>query len=423
MKSLKLFVVASLLAGGFASANTTDHVYIVGAPAYRQDSIATINAVVSPYSGAGVTATSASTVAAFGSANQVQWFIPNYTTGVDLIVNASFTGSSAGIESVAAGSITQKFIPDATGTVGTPVAGATATEAHQPDFTLSDTFQQTTPFNGTVTLKGPTNTTFFTKTYQNLTVTKFGVEPYKFVASPGAAAAGLTNISASQAQLLFKNGALPLAFFTGNSADQGKLVYGLSRDPGSGARLIAVAETGIGVKTPIVTYKPTVTGGTVDSNGNRVSGTISDDPANVAIYPKGLIASTGVWDNLDGDTGYPSFGGSGQTGLLLAITSNFSPAGSAFFITYFNVPDGTEAIANGAEELTYNGVPYSLANVAQGKYTFWSYTGLFKTGSLVGNQLAFANAVTAAFPAHATVPLSSVSVSRTVDGGDVTQLY
>jgi hypothetical protein len=436
MKKLKSVVTAGLLAvglAGSASANTTQYIHIVGAPAYRQNSNDTITAIVNGYTGGGLIATTANgtTAAKIESAKQNEWLIPNYASGIDLVINASYTGSTAGFASVASGSITQKFIQEspAPGTVGSPLVSATAGTAIQPDITLSDTFQLTTVYNGTVKLQGPTSGTFFTKAYQTLNASPLGVEPYRWVASPGAAAKGLTNLTTSQAQLLYENGALPLAYFTGNHADEGTLVYALSRDPGSGSRLIALSETGVGAQTSIVTYKPTVSGGTVDSLGSNVSGTITDSPGSIPVYPAGLIPSTGVWDPNAGDTGYPSFGTTDQTGLLLAITS--TPPANTIFVTYLNIDDSTEASAAGAQILTYNGTTYSSTAVDEGNYSFWSYEQLFAptplgTSVVTGygtNQAAFAGQIVSHFPTYAEVALSGLQVSRAVDGGPITQNY
>ena len=426
MKSLKSLVYTSALVAGLAGsafANTTQFVYIVGAPAYRQDSNANIATYVAGFTGGGIRATSGPTasVSDVTSASYNQWIIPNFSSGVDLEISAAWTGSSAGFESVASGTITQKFIPDGTGTTGTPAVSQTNTEAHQPNFTLSDTFQATTPFNGTRTFFGAAGTgSPFTATYSNLVNNQVGVEAYKFVASPGAAAAGLTNITTAQAQALFKNGQLPLAFFTGNNADEGKWVYGLSRDGGSGSRLVAQTEIGLGATAVLQTYQPTITGGTVDSSGNQVGGSDTTDSFDsVPLAPAEKVPSTGIWA-VQGNSGYAKFGTpSGQNGLLLAITS--TPPAGALFVTYLNVPDGTEAKAAGAQELTYNGVAFSNAAVNEGRYSFWSYEGLFAPATLSGNASTVASALEANWVA--TTPISGLNVSKSVDGGIITGTY
>ncbi len=450
MKALKSLVLTSSIVAalaGSAAANTVQIVYIAGAPAYRQDSNNNIVAnFITGHAGAGITATSGATSGAsdIAAASANEWLVPNYFgSGQDLEINASYTGSTAGIEAVAAGRsgtgspYQVTFLQDSTGTVASPTVGIAVSGSsispifsnkEYPDVTLSDTFQGTTPFLGTVTLKGPTNATSFTASYSDLSgaAVQLGIEPYVFVASAGAAAKGLTNITTSQAQLLYKNGALPLAFFTGNSADESTLVYGLTRDPGSGARLGLVTEIGLGTKTLLKTYKPTVTGGSTDGAGNSVGGTVSSTPG---LYPAGLIPSTGVWDNSNGDTGYSSFGS-----LLSAITA--TPPTGAIFIAYFNLADGTEAINNSlgknAEALSYNGTPsYSASNgptavfnqagVQEGKYTFWAYEFLYPSPSAGTAATSVINTLQSNWTA--TTPLSTVHVSRSSDGGPVTQNY
>ena len=434
--TLKSIALAGALAGGItglASANTIQYVHIVGAPAYRQDSIAVINSIVSTFSGAGETD---STSSGAGNASAEQWYIPNYTSGVDLVVSASFTGSTAGVEAVSSANtaLAQKFIPDATSTqtgISSPTNGSSITisELHVPDFTLSDTFQATTPFNGAVTLRqGTTGTSHNPYTFSSLSATQLAIEPYVWVGTPGLAARGVTNITTAQAQLLYKNGKLPLAFFTGKSSDETSFVYALSRDPGSGSRLIAVSETGVGVTTSIKTYEPTVTGATADSSGNYVKGTIS---GTVPLYPAGVIASTQIYDPSAGDTGYPSFGTANQLGELAAITStptvnSTTPSQAEYFIGYFNPTDSAEAEAAGSEQLTYNGTAYSALNLDEGLYSFWSYEQLEALPTLAGNQLSFANAIIAAWPSATLVSgvqLTGVNVSRTVDGGPITAIY
>ncbi len=165
MKSLKSVFAATLLAAGLAgsasAANTVQVVYIAGAPAIRQDANDNITAYVNTFSAnsPGIIATSASgtSAAQIESANQNQWLIPNFATGIDLEINATWTGNTAGIESVANGNITQNFIPDgyngatiASPQTGVNIKNAGQFQAYQPQFILGDTFQASTPFNGTV---------------------------------------------------------------------------------------------------------------------------------------------------------------------------------------------------------------------------------------------------------------------------------
>jgi hypothetical protein len=119
-----------------------------------------------------------------------------------------------------------------------------------------------------------------------------------------------------------------------------------------------------------------------------------------------------------GDGGYSS-GGDLSNGI--ANTSS----GNTFFVTYLGLGDATTAIGNGAHALTFNGVPYSQDAVQEGQYTFWGYEHLYYRDSTVtavrtvADKLALQIFNTDAPPPH----YSDMRVSRTIDGGVVTQLY
>lgn len=496
MKTLKTIALASVLAGGLtglASAYTptasTSHLYIVGAPAYRLESIATINYIVKTvYSSLGGSEiASSSATSDFSNTSAVVWVIPNFSgSGNDLEINASFTGSTAGVESVASnnGSFPQKFITDSNaGVVGTPVFGLSTSVTYTANISLSDTYQKTTPFiNATVSLEttNPPSTSasgdgqYNNFTFNKLTGVTLGVEEYHWVVTNGAAARGFTNITTAQAQLLFKNGQLPLSYFTGKNSDETSYVYPLSRDPGSGSRLIALAETGAGVRNPIVTYKPQVSGAVADNVGNYVGGSISDSPytgtfgsgsggpqtynsdvtANVS---PGQVPSTLLWDDNSGDLGYPKFGTADQTGELAAITSKPTDP-NAFYVTYLDSFDAAEAETPTSvdshnkypvEELTYNGVsaggivtgtttaggsslPTSVPNqtaqiaaVAEGGYDYWSLEQAYVSSNVTSGtpQATFIGQIESNFPSFANVPYTALQVGRTVDGAPVTPNY
>ena len=446
-KSIALAGLLAIGVVGLASANTIEYVHIAGAPAYRQDSIAVINTLIATFPGAGETgAYNKVVVPATGSvdptnATAEQWYIPNFASGTDLVISIALTGSAAGVESVSSGStaLEQNFIPDSASTaslIGNPNnSGSLAnTEAHVPDFTLSDTFQASTPYNGTTTvLQKPASTVVHnTYTWNPLNSTNVAVEPYVWVATPGLAARGVTNITTAQAQNLYQNGKLPLSYFTGNSADANSYVYPLTRDPGSGSRIVALAETGVGASTQIQTYEPSVSGASADSLGNYVKGVIAT--GTVPLYPAGVIKSTQLYDPHAGDTGYPSFGDNTNNQLLAAITSVLSgysvSAGTAknsteFFVAYFNPTDAAEAIAAGAEQLTWNGVTYSQAAVDNGLYSFWSFEQIQSpTSGLSSQATTILNDLIATWPSATLstgIQLTNVNVTRSVDGGTITQ--
>ncbi len=348
--------------------------------------------------------------------------------------------STAGIEAVAAGRsgtsspYQVKFIPDNTGSVASPLSSTSTTppsasQYNYPDLSLSDTFQSTTPFTGKVTEKGPTNSTSFTATYADLSgsAVQLGIEPYVFVASPGANAAGLTNITTSQAQLLYENGALPLAFFTGKSTDEGTLVYGLTRDGGSGARLGLVTETGIGTKTALVTYKPTVGGGSTDNRRQQRwrNDLRRDQPLSGRPDPQ-----HGLWDNTAGDTGYSSSARcSRRSRPHPRRVRSSSPTSTCRTAR----KRSATASRKNADTLSYNGTPaftgsapfttaaFNQAAVQEGKYTFWAYEWLYPSPSAGTAAQSVISTLEGSWTA--TTPTSSVNVFRQSDGGPVLQNY
>jgi hypothetical protein len=477
MKSFKSLALASSLTAslaGSAFANTTTVIHIVGAPAFRQTVNDSIEKVVESFDPAftgvaGLTASTATSIPAAGSrlvgssiegAKGNQWLIRNYQSGVDLEINASFTGSTAGVESVSSQAITQNFITDVDATaahVTSPASAASANVASTPDgnwITNSDTFQASTLFNGTQTFYGGASHTspFGPYNYQQLTAdlgnSPVGVEVFHWVASPNAPS-DFTNITTAQASLLYKLGQLPLSFFTGVNADENTTVYALSRDPGSGARTVALAEIGVqpaGTNANIVTYVPNITAGsgTLDGSSSYVGGSFST----VSEAPAGKVPSTGIYEP-QGDTGYASFntgtqnGGSvadGSTssanvGLLQAITA--APPSGAVFVTYLDNDDTNEALAAGAKIttagvsggsaklLSYNGVTAGLVDgqddpaVAEGEYTFWSYESFLAPANQTTASADIEQRVETVFPTYATLQYGQLNVSRSTDGGSL----
>jgi hypothetical protein len=452
MKTLKSIIVAGIAAssltglawaGSGVGGNNIEYIHLSGAPAYRQDVIKEINAVVATFPGAGATdayekvASGSGGTADFTNATAEQWYIPNFATGEDLVISLSLTGSTAGVESVSSGTATlgQGFLPDTDSTaseIGTgnqvSFTGTTTvtTETVTPDFTFSDTFQSTTPFNGTVQFHfGGSATNSGTKetyTYSTLqTSGPLAVEPYVWVATPGFP---VTNVTTEELANLYKNGALPLSYFTGKASDATSTVYGLTRDPGSGSRLVAITELGLSPGQTIKTYEPTVSGASADSLGDYVGGVITGA---VSLYPAGPIKSTQINDPNPGDTGYPSFADATNNQLLAAITSiptvnSSSPSTSEYFITYLNPTDGAEAVANNAVQLTFNGVGYnssSPANLQNGQYTFWSYEQIFYPSTLSSPAQTILTDLEnnwSSVTLSTGVQLSAISVQRDADG-------
>lgn len=368
--------LASLLIAGFASHTFAQTVVrITGAQAFRGVTHTAITHILTPGFTYGYQN------AALGFANAA--IFTGSVNGVPVIIKTSWTGSTAGIRAVSQSQFVN-FLPNSTlqSTGGTSGAG-TATEGAVPDVAATDSNQSSTIY-----------------TNPKLVDKIVGVAPYVWIANNGAPA-GLNNITPQLAQALWGNGSTPLALFTGSSSDEGTLVFALGRDPDSGARLITLAEAGIGANATVVQYQATITGSAVTSHRPWPAETV------------------GGVHYVEGNSGYGSF-----SALANVMTKTTSAGIGGYYISYFPVPDAATAVSGGAKLLSYNGVPYSLAAVQSGQYTDWGYEHLMYRTSLTGPAKTVADALAnQLLITDATILLSSMRVSRPTDGGLVTALY
>lgn len=253
-------------------------------------------------------------------------------------------------------------------------------------------------------------------TAQNATATAAGVATTFVTPAP------ISNMTTQIAQALYGNGSVSLATITGNPADNTQLVWALGRDAGSGTRLQAHQESGVGYNSQVVQFQPTVSGGAMTANVLATnSGSVL--PAIAALHPN------------PGDGGYSS-GGTIGTVMTNATTTPLdtdglphgAPTGATamgYFISYAGISDAAVAINGGAKELTWHGVPYSEAAVQEGRYTFWGYEALSYLASLTGTKKTVADALaTQIITVDAPSPkLSTMKCIRSADGGVVTQNY
>jgi hypothetical protein len=328
--------------------------------------------------------------------------------GNDFTIKASWSGAVGGMYAVVSGDTSVKYLEDggttlsaALTTAGTANLSDNAAAAGvASDVCMMDHFQSTTPFNSTT-----------------LTTTDVGIIGFKWMANKGAPAS-LTNMTQQLAQVLYQNGTASLATFTGDSADSAKLVWAIGRDADSGTRLQTHQESGIGYNSTVVQWTATASGGNVTSHVLAVNG--SAVPAAVAaLHPNA------------GDGGYNS--GSSSTGLAsifkntttVALDDGNGGTKFGYYVGYAGVSDADGAIAAGAKELTWNGVPYSVANVREGKYTFWGYEKLGYLPSINATKKSVADALAnQIITTDAPDPkLSTMHCNRAGDGERVTQNY
>jgi hypothetical protein len=368
--------IAALLGlGMIATAGAQTEIRITGSTAFRSAVHSAIIAKMSENSG---TYTYGYTGPTLDKAGQA--IFKGTINGNSVTVLTGFSGSAAGIRDVAQGN-TVNFLP----TSSTTSAGGTAslssgTYSAVPHAALSDVFQSSTIY-----------------TSPTLVDNQLCVVPFRWIANMGA---GIDNMTPGLVQKLYKNGQLPLAQFTGSSADSGKLAVAIGRDPESGTRITATAESGLGAFATCLQFSVTATGSTFSS-------------ANIAVWPE---TSTYV----EGNNGYDS------GGKLVGALQKTSTDGTVL-IGYAGLSDSKSAISGGTlVELKWNGVPYSAANVQEGKYSFWCYEHLFYKSDLTGTTKTVVDAIgtqTGNNPGDAGLTLSSMHASRVGDGAPVDSAY
>ena len=266
-----------------------------------------------------------------------------------------------------------------------------------------------------------------------LTAEKVGVIPFKWYASNGSDA-NLTNMTPQLAQVLFQNGSAPLALWTGLNADHNRFVFATGRDPESGTRVITFAESGVGIfNSGIIQYNPTFSGTSIASIAFSGANGFAAIPA---IPPAPAYSQA--------ESGYPSGSNLARALRYSWPATGMTPASrnGGTFVSYLGGSDwGTANAAHNppttvgagpARELSWNGVPYSFSNVAEGKYSFWGYEYIMYKSDLTGDAQLMATTLTTnlstlpatANPATAVVlNLSDMKVQRSTDAGVITPGY
>jgi hypothetical protein len=403
-KKMKMFkaAVAALSAFaviGAASAQTATTIRITGSTAFRAATATAIGNILNPGYTYGYIGSS------LNGANQSTFVGTTKIGNISVIIKCSFAGSVGGVQTIAQQSpvvttaspyISESNALTTSGLVLTAASAAFDSPANA-DIAMSDTFQSSTAFNGTG--------------YNTLTDTVVGVVPFvwtKGVHGDSAVSASLANVT-NMTPLLARavlNGGAPLSMFTGTVADSTVYVYGMGRDEDSGTRLTTFAESGFGVFGSPIQFEATITSGAI---------------ASIAAYRAQTILGISY---PAGHSGYSS-GGTLATTLNTPVAATARDTLGAKFalIAYFGVNDAN-GVNGGNNNLTYNGVPYSVANVQEGKYTFWGYEHLMYRSTLTGNQKTVADQIANQIKTQdATVSgvlLSSMHVSRTTEGAVVT---
>ncbi len=389
-------LAASMLALSFVGmADAQTVIRITGSSAFRNATVTAIRNILAPgftyaYSGS-----------SFTGANQHIFTGTTISNSIPVIIKTSWSGSSAGIQTVAQNVPISTWLTNTTpqSTTGTSGAAAVYDSPTIPDVAMSDGVQSTTPFTSPV-----------------LTAQNVGAVTFQWVASTGAPAS-LTNITPLLAQQLWANGSVPLALFSGLASDETNLVFAIGRDPDSGTRKTTFAESEIGVFGTVVQYQPTNAAGLQVDRTVGGAGPITGQ----RVWPAATI--NGIFVDV-GNSGYAS---GGDVAAVLKLSTS---AIGGSYVSYLGLSDANTAIAGGARALSWNGNFFTSANVQNGKYTFWAFEYLMyrsNYGTVDANGKTVADLLAARIKtvdgALAGELLSTMRVTRGIEGGIVAPIY
>jgi len=232
--------------------------------------------------------------------------------------------------------------------------------------------------------------------------------------------ASITNITINQFRRLVSSGTIPLSMLTGNASSNGT-VYNVSRNDGSGTRVIHLSEIGHGQANLIKGYLLT---GSASLNTPVLCPTTAD----TVTYPNTAVSNDYRTDSVLGNGGYTS-GGTIAGWMKLASSGNFnivSWVGTPDAVTAYNSGSGGRVLAYNGEKL--DGVAAGAmtsadkAKIALGKYSGWSFENLFYVGTLATGSAkkTVYNKLVSVIPGNigsAGVALTDMTVTRTTDGG------
>lgn len=394
MNTTKLIAcgAAAFALAGAAGAQTTV-VNITGATAFRA---AANTSIIALLGGAGTTefAFDTTTGASAGATNRAIYrgTVPGITGTV--IVRASWSGSTAGIASVASGTPVQVLKTTTTMTTAGNGFAAVAGdfETAPAAFAFSDVAQSAS------TTLSPT-----------LSGTPVGVVPFEFVANQSAHAhPGMTNMTDQIMNAIYSTSEVPLSFFTGVEADT-KRVFACGRNNGSGSRATVLGETQYGFFRAVQQFQNNQTTqhngageiGRVDFVGNNGNSSNSF----LANLMKGLSNAVDLYDS-----------GSEYESNVSCLLLTYLTESDVLLATAD--PDGAGPL-QGAKALSYNGVFYSVDKVKNGAYTLWGYQWFYQAPSITANETIFRDVFTSTIPANlgsAAIPIPDMNITRS--GGD-----
>jgi hypothetical protein len=325
-------ILTAALALGVAGASQANDVFISGSTALRT---VVYNALITP----NLVFTNTSPIVftgygGSGSGDTYMAFSGTLVGGGTANIFTYWSGSEAGIADVATGK-TETFISDAAlnglDNAGTP-SGANAQSS-------------------TVNLAFGDNAQAYSRTTSPvLTGKEIGVVTFKFVRNAGVWTG--TNVTDELFRVAVEGGA-PIGQFTGAN-DDSSYVYVAGRDTSSGTRANVLGDTGYGILNAVDQVILT-------------SGALADD-GNTGQSSGGTLAKSLTYNTVSGTDTI-----NGGTGFSIIAYLGYSDAATALAGTGGGVP---------AVECSYNGVPFSIANIENGTYNLWGNEYIYQAPSL-----------------------------------------
>lgn len=408
------FINCALAAFGFISqASAQNHVYITGSTAFRSRIFNGIKAL--PGWSPAITGPQAAFGGSHSNGDNAQYMLFHGTyNGADTYVNCYWSGSEAGIASVAAPGANPIFflLDSVTGiSSGQPASGQTNTVAQAPDLCMADSsqFVSLTPspkLPGMGTLGGTTDPG------------RVGVVTFTWAKNVNSSPSGywsrLTNITDAQARQLLA-GPISAGLLTGNSNDASNYIYCVGRNSYSGTHVNTMLSTKVGVSFPPQQFS---IGGFPHSGGTVL---VSGDPN--ALDSSSLI-----------NNGYD---GGGDVAKALSVDGSCQAADPTFGVTgwmaigYLGMDDANNIAGSGNGPnyyLSLGGVAESDGAVEQGQYNFWNYEHMYGRVGISGYQSQFAGDLVTGIQgqlgggtptAHSGgIALKYMQASKTSDQGD-----
>jgi hypothetical protein len=349
---LKQIILTSALMLGAVSLCEAGTIYLTGSTAMRGSIFTTITKPGSVFTAAPVTTTYEGSSAS--GANYMVFSGTLVGGSGTTVIKCHWSGSEGGIKDVVTGG-TQLFVDDSIVDGATHTASPGATISHNVDLAMADTSQA------------------FSRNKSPLLTTgaKVAVITFTWVRNPGLwTGSNVTDSMIRQAL----GGFCKRAVFTGNAADTGDYIYVSGRDNLSGTRVNQLGICGFGIFTPPNQIQ-------MDTSGNM----LDLDP------PNGVYA---------GDFGFSSGGTlAGTLGANTTAKADLWNGVTGYsVIAFLSRGDANTAIANGAIEISANGVPQNSANVKEGTYNYWGNEYIYQRNGVSSEAQAVYNNMVVSIP-------------------------